>query len=624
MFSSLTALAVGLTCLAGASSAMAQVDDFNDGNDTGWTRYDPGSQLTLLGAPFNVPGNYSLPSGGYRLKGFAFPGMFGAGPVRMGSYRNDVNYSNGRAAVDLASWDQSLKQAFGLLFHAKNLYLGGTEGYTINYNNEVGDFQINLVYAESPTTLGTATFLVDPNTGPYRIEAEGYGSLMVARLLRASDPGNPILSVIANDGTYPDGKSGVFTYDDGPAPDMELGCDVTFDNYAASAPAHYAPIVTELQPRAGSSGAAIPPQMKVSILDRESTVVPESIVLTVDGTAVPFASLTVANEVVQAKPFLTSFAGVTVTYTPATLPNLSGTHTNKVVFRDSLGAYQTNVWTYTFTQVLAANASPLGSGMNPGFNVRMVMAVQTNVLANSLDRALIQLGPNPPAGWVETTTNLVVQTINFTQKDTTFGTDGHFTNDMNFPGIDPLVVPDPSDLAMEIHTFLELPAGAYTLGVSCDDGFRLSTGNGFADANPVVLGEKLSGTFDGTMDFNVSQSGIYPVKMIWFERGGGAAVELWIRDRNNPENSWLVGDPASPVKAWQKVRPQIISAYKTPTSYFCSIRSYTGVSYVLEYKNAITDATWTSLAPVAGNGGTLPLDNTPAVSNTRFYRVRVQ
>ena len=101
-------------------------------------------------------------------------------------------------------------------------------------------------------------------------------------------------------------------------------------------------------------------------------------------------------------------------------------------------------------------------------------------------------------------------------------------------------------------------------------------------------------------------------------------MELWIRDRNNPENSWLVGDPASPVKAWQKVRPQIISAYKTPTSYFCSIRSYTGVSYVLEYKNAITDATWTSLAPVAGNGGTLPLDNTPAVSNTRFYRVRVQ
>ena len=45
--------------------------------------------------------------------------------------------------------------------------------------------------------------------------AEGYGSLIVARMFRSSDPNTPLFGVIAEDATYPDGKCGLFTYDGG-------------------------------------------------------------------------------------------------------------------------------------------------------------------------------------------------------------------------------------------------------------------------------------------------------------------------------------------------------------------------------------------------------------------------
>ncbi|MEI2723689.1 MAG: hypothetical protein V9H26_09135 [Verrucomicrobiota bacterium] len=617
------AVAAGLVLLGAQFSAVAQVDDFNDGNDTGWDRYDAGSQLTLAGAPFNVPGVYSFPSGAYRMQGQAFPTAFGAGPTRLGAYRNDVNYTNAQVGVEIATWDNSLNQAFGLLFRVKNLFLGGTEGYTMNYNNTSGDLQINLTVNEAPTTIGETTYTLDPAGGPYRMVGEGYNSLMVVRVFRSSDPTTPIMAVIADESTYPDGKCGIFTYDNKPAEYPTPGCDTTFDNYAAAAAAHYPPIVTELLPRPFSAGARILPEIKVAVLDRETTVNPTTIVLTVDGTVVPLASLTIANEVLQPGNS-TPFAGVTVTYTPTSLPTLSGPHTCNIAFQDNLGASQNVTWTFSFTQLAATNAAPLDSGANPGFNVRLVQADPTNTLDNSLSRALIQLGPNPPSGWVVLDTNFIASVINFTQKDTNTGTDGNFANDANFPGIDPSLVPDPNDLAMEIHTFLQLPAGAYTFGVICDDGFQLSSGNGFVDPSPVLLSEKTSGTFNGTFDFDVAQPGLYPFKMLWFERGGGAHVELWVHDRNNPANNWLVGDPAGPVRAWQQVRPHIATSSKSGNSFSCTLHSYTGVAYVLEYKNAMTDPSWTPLAPVPGNGGDLTLNDPTASVSGRFYQVRVQ
>ncbi|MFN7141048.1 MAG: hypothetical protein ACK4UN_17095, partial [Limisphaerales bacterium] len=49
-----------------------------------------------------------------------------------------------------------------------------------------------------------------------------------------------------------------------------------------------------------------------------------------------------------------------------------------------------------------------------------------------------------------------------------------------------------------------------------------------------------------------------------------------------------------------------------------------GVSYRLQYKNSLSDASWSELAPVVANGNTASSTDTGANSQTRFYRVRAQ
>lgn len=48
-----------------------------------------------------------------------------------------------------------------------------------------------------------------------------------------------------------------------------------------------------------------------------------------------------------------------------------------------------------------------------------------------------------------------------------------------------------------------------------------------------------------------------------------------------------------------------------------------GSTYVLEYKNALTDATWTVLQTVPGTGEVVAFSDDTTSSETRFYRIRV-
>jgi alpha-tubulin suppressor-like RCC1 family protein len=58
--------------------------------------------------------------------------------------------------------------------------------------------------------------------------------------------------------------------------------------------------------------------------------------------------------------------------------------------------------------------------------------------------------------------------------------------------------------------------------------------------------------------------------------------------------------------------------------FYVSLNSQSGVNYTLEYKNLLTDSSWTSLSAVAGNGSTLTLSNGSALATRRVYRVRAQ
>lgn len=68
-----------------------------------------------------------------------------------------------------------------------------------------------------------------------------------------------------------------------------------------------------------------------------------------------------------------------------------------------------------------------------------------------------------------------------------------------------------------------------------------------------------------------------------------------------------------------------ISATRNGNVMSLSFPSSAGVTYVLQYKDALTDATWISLLPGSpGTGGLMTLSDPAATTPTRFYRVWVQ
>src|SRR5580765_2305954 len=77
-----TAFILFVIALGGPALLEAQLsDDFNDGNDDGWTRYDP-----ISTGGFPAQNQWTFPSGGYRLQAAATPSA-PLGPGRVGSLR---------------------------------------------------------------------------------------------------------------------------------------------------------------------------------------------------------------------------------------------------------------------------------------------------------------------------------------------------------------------------------------------------------------------------------------------------------------------------------------------------------------------------------------------------------
>src|SRR5215510_9031372 len=177
-----------LSLLALPLELFSQSDDFNDGNDDGWTRFG----LDAAGLP---PANYSFPDGGTGGKAYrilvAAPPVPDAGPARAFAYRKDTNYTDYYVAVDIIAWDNTLNQAFGFLVRAENIGLGQTTGYVMNYDPNQssggrGQFQINRILGEAPTTIAAANISLDP-ARRYRFVMTGVGSIMTGKVYDFTD-----------------------------------------------------------------------------------------------------------------------------------------------------------------------------------------------------------------------------------------------------------------------------------------------------------------------------------------------------------------------------------------------------------------------------------------------------
>jgi hypothetical protein len=100
---------------------------------------------------------------------------------------------------------------------------------------------------------------------------------------------------------------------------------------------------------------------------------------------------------------------------------------------------------------------------------------------------------------------------------------GTFTPDDQMPGI-PSVLGNADSIAAELVTYIDLPAGPITMGVTSDDGFRVRAGKIGDLATAVVLGQSdLASTT--LFKFYVETPGVYAFRTVYYENVDAAHIE---------------------------------------------------------------------------------------------------
>ncbi len=102
--------------------------------------------------------------------------------------------------------------------------------------------------------------------------------------------------------------------------------------------------------------------------------------------------------------------------------------------------------------------------------------------------------------------------------------------DENIPGI-PGTSGSLDNITGEYQAYISLKRGMYRLGVNSDDGFKVSVAPGF-DAFGTVLGkfDGGRGSSDTLFDIVAEADGVYPIRLLWWEGGGGANTEFFTVD----------------------------------------------------------------------------------------------
>ena len=587
----------------------SQTDNFNQGNDALWTHSD----LSILGDPRLRP-TYSFPADAtnghaYRVLVPANPYYPQYGPGRAATYRPQTSYT-GRFSlgVDFNAWNDTIDQDFGVLWYLTTPGIGSSSGYSCTYG-PLDHLRVSQITAESPTEIGRVNpFHMDP-TRRYRLVVSSHdGSTYLAQVFSSADWLNPVASVVTADSTWSGGLGGLVLYD-GTSPSV-VGCDATFDNYAASAPAANSLLTTvvDLYPLPGSRAPDLYPTISVGIFDRDTFVNPASIVLSMDGAVVDPSLLVVntpLNRPQNPGGYQGPYSGATVAYT---LPNLlpyGSRHTNSVAFQDSNSTWQTNTWSWTtaYPFLHATNGLPLGTLGVRGIDARMVQTNNGGVnLDNSLARALKQLA-QPPLIPAQLTATSMVQELAWN----TTGTPN------NVPGI----CATPSqvmNIAVESLMYLELTAGQHRFHVITDDRAGFYSGVNLADPNATVLWEAPGNTGNTTFDFIVEADGLYPFRAIWEQTGGGAVFNVSAVSLVDGSET-LLNDPAEPdgvVHAWYPLVCKSAGSLKGPFA-----ADATAVHSPTLVPIACNEGGGTALDQMI-TGGTFTL---PVTGSARFYRL---
>ncbi len=204
-------LAFGILMLSMASQTHAVCaadlcEDFNDGDDAGWTRVDPLSPLGG-GATYSFPGGNT-----YRISVPSSPDVLMYGQARAGSVRTDYASADFEVSVNLVDLDAyTNNQVAGVVARLSDIGLGSTDGYGFFYTSGIDEgIVINRIDNEAGTTISQQSGLIDLDpTKDYRLVFRGFGSSLVGEVFDLAAPSTPLQTVTAFDSTYASGSPGV-------------------------------------------------------------------------------------------------------------------------------------------------------------------------------------------------------------------------------------------------------------------------------------------------------------------------------------------------------------------------------------------------------------------------------
>ncbi len=128
------------------------------------------------------------------------------------------------------------------------------------------------------------------------------------------------------------------------------------------------------------------------------------------------------------------------------------------------------------------------------------------------------------------------------------GSEGNYAPNNPFPSLTFQSGNGTEDFVVRATTTVVIPSpGFWTFGVNSDDGFELTVTNGNDTFYSSYAAPR--GPGDTLAPFNVAQAGVYDLELIYYERGGGAELELFAAQGShgtfNPAEFDLVGDVAN-------------------------------------------------------------------------------
>jgi hypothetical protein len=281
------------------------------------------------------------------------------------------------------------------------------------------------------------------------------------------------------------------------------------------------------------------------------------------------------------QPILLTLNGLPVS--PTSVSKTGGTTTviYQAGFPDILGSGSTNSWTLnakdtlgngiasgarTFvapTYITMPGAYAIASGVDtnkPGFRLRMWQGSGSATRNYWADEQLAGLhGPNAAntagfndSGYLDWQTYLnfnISPQITNGVVNTGGGDQGNFTisngyPDVTFPGLPGTVGNGTDSSSLETLCYLSFAApGLYEMGVNSDDGFAVTTGPNPQDRFAPVLGtfDGGRGSSDTRFSMVITNAGIYPIRLLWYNGGGGANLEWFLVDNGHRV---LINDPS--------------------------------------------------------------------------------